>query len=328
MTSSVQDTDGPQPTDRPLAQTAVKARSDDTAPSRDESAAPSLLAYPATYALIAVNVLVYLLMVRVGPLPELLRAHIMGPGRTGFPALHQASGWVLDLLTAPFSERELTTFGACIPDGVLFYGQWWRLITSIFVHVTLLHLLLNMWCLWNLGLFGEPLLGKPGLVAVYLLTGLAGMLQSVLTSLFTGHLGVIVAGASGAVFGIAGILIVLLSNRKLAAPWEELRSLRRQVAFFALANLLLGGLPDLLLRVFPGFLQWLHLEAGALPSVDNGAHLGGLLCGLALGLPLFPRMTSGRSTYRARQAIVFGTAALMLCLLSYAVAVFAHSLAG
>ncbi len=282
------------------------------------AAPPSLLGYPATYLLIGINVAVYLVMFRFGPLPEVLRSH-------GFTGGHPA-GWMAQIFTAPFGERVLTYFGGCTPDRVLADGQWWRLVTSIFVHVTLLHLLLNMWCLWNLGLFGEPLLGKPGLIAVYLLTGTAGMLQSVLLSLLSGHLGVVVAGASGAVFGIAGILIILLSNRKLAAPWAELRSLRRQVIFFALANLLLGVLPDLLPRLFPGLFRMLHLDPGSLPSIDNSAHLGGFFCGLALGLSLYPRLTSGRSSYRARQVLVFCSAGLLLLLLSYAVASFARSL--
>ncbi len=292
--------------------------------SHEVAAPPSLLSYPATYVLIGINFAVYLAMLRFGPFPDAFRGHHWTAAPHGVGSV---AGWFAQLFTAPYPERVLTYFGACTPDQVLANGQWWRLVTSIFVHVTLLHLLLNMWCLWNLGLFGEPLLGKSGLIAVYLLTGAAGMLQSVMVSLVSGHLGVVVAGASGAVFGIAGILIILLSNRKLAAPWDELRSLRRQVIFFALANLLLGGLPDLIPRFFPGLFGLLHLDPAALPSIDNGAHLGGFLCGLALGVPLFPRMTSGRSSYRVRQALVFCSAALLLSLLSYAVAAFARSLA-
>ena len=289
---------------------------------------PSLLAYPATYLLLSLNLAVYLSMVRFGPLPALLHTH---PWSTMPFAARTVGGntigaWIARLFTEPFREQVLLGFGACSPDRVVLLGQWWRLITSIFVHVTLLHLLLNMWCLWNLGLFGEPLLGKPGLVAVYVLTGAAGMLQSLLLSLFTGDVRVVVAGASGAIFGLAGILIVLLSNRRLAAPWEELRNLRWQVVFFAAANLLLGGLPDLVSRVSPGFLRLFHAQHLALPNIDNGAHIGGFLCGLALGLPLLPRMTSGRSSYRARQVLVFSSAALVLILVSYAIASFARAL--
>ena len=269
---------------------------------------PSLLEYPATYLLIGINLLVFAAMFRFGPVPDLLRQHAYG-----------------SILTASYNSNVLVYFGSSTPIRILAYGEWWRLLSSTFVHVTALHLLLNMWCLWNLGLFGEPLLGRPGLVAVYLLTGAAGMLQSLAMSLMTGQLLNVVAGASGAIFGIAGILIVLLSNRKLALPWEELRSLRRQVIFFALANLAIGMAPGLLPGFSPQHLRLMHLTPGMLPQIDNSAHIGGFLCGLALGLPLFPRMTSGRSSYRARQVLVFAAAAVLLCLVGHALGSFARS---
>ena len=60
------------------------------------------------------------------------------------------------------------------------HGQWWRLLTATFVHVGLLHIATNMWCLWNLGLLGEPLLGPAGLIGVYLITGGLGNVGLVL----------------------------------------------------------------------------------------------------------------------------------------------------
>ena len=278
---------------------------------------PSLLDYHATYFLIAINFAVYLCMSLPGHGLPLLH-HVSISATRPYVEPRQLLALVTGMLTEPFSQRQLISFGSCVPDPVLRSGQWWRLVSSIFVHVTLLHLLLNMWCLWNLGVFGERLLGKPGLIAVYVLTGAAGMLQSVLLSVVTGQREEIIAGASGAVFGLAGILIILLSNRQLAAPWKELRSLRRQVVFFALANLALGALPGLLPRLAPGLVRAMHVDPETLPNIDNSAHLGGLLCGVLLGVGLFPRMTSGRSTYRARQAIVFSSAALLLALVSYA----------
>jgi rhomboid protease GluP len=176
----------------PLVTPGEATPSSDLRSARRRSAEPSWFAYPATYVLIGINVLVFLAMVPFGPVPGLLRQHAFGA-----------------VLTAEFAPNVLVHFGASTPDRILLYGEWWRLVTSIFVHVTLLHIALNMWCLWNLGLFGEPLLGRPGLVAVYLLTGAAGMLQSLAISVFSRQLDV-VAGASGAIFGIAGILIVLL----------------------------------------------------------------------------------------------------------------------
>ena len=214
---------------------------------------------------------------------------------------------------APFDRATLVRFGGTASDLVQ-RGEWWRLVTGTFVHLTILHITLNLWCLWNLGLFGEPLLGKRGLVVVYLLTGTTGMMFSYTTNLLSGQIDSLVVGASGAVFGIAGILIVLLSNRGLRVPWEELRSLRRQVIFFAVANLVIGMTPQILGMASAGQLKLLHLDLNMLPRIDNTAHVGGFLSGLALGLPLFPRMTRGRESYRARQRVTFAFATLLLCL--------------
>lgn len=267
-------------------------------PRRAERSVP-LWNYPATYLLMGLNFAVFAAMFRSGPFLELVRQHAW-------------SG----LLTASFDVDTLVRFGATA-SPLIQQGQWWRLVTGTFVHVTVLHIVLNMWCLWNLGLLGEPLLGRRGLVAVYLLTGTAGMMLSYGWSLFSGQVA-LVAGASGAVFGIAGILIVLLSNRRLSLPWEELRGLRRQVIFFAVANLAIGMTPQMmgLASVHP--LRAMHLDLSSLPRIDNTAHMGGFLSGLALGLPLFPRMASGRSSYRERQRVTFVLAALLLCLVWYA----------
>jgi len=268
----------------------------------DKDKPPSLLGYPATYLLIGINLLVFAVMFRYSPAVPLIREH---------------AGW--GILTAPFDVSTLLHFGGSDSALILQQNEWWRLITATFVHVTILHLALNMWCLWNLGLFGEPLLGRPGLVAVYLLTGTSGMMLSLTWSVVSRQ-DTLVAGASGAVFGVAGILIVLLSNRKLAAPWRELRSLRRSVIWFAALNLAIGILPQFLPAFSPAQLAKVHLAPDSLPRIDNTAHLGGFLSGLALGFPLFPRMTSGKSSYRARQGLVFAVAALLLCLFGYGLA--------
>jgi rhomboid protease GluP len=260
----------------------------------------SLWSYPATYLLMGVNLAVFVVMFRSGPVPGLIHQHAW-PG----------------ILTAGFDRDTLERFGGSAA-GLIQQGEWWRLVTGTFVHLNVLHIALNMWCLWNLGLFGEPLLGKRGMVAVYLLTGTAGMMLSYAWSVY--HLqDAMVVGASGAVFGIAGILIVLLSNRKLSVPWNELRGLRRQVIFFAVANLAIGMTPRVLMLA-SAQLQRIHVDPASLPRIDNTAHLGGFLSGLALGLPLFPRMLSGRASYRARQRWTFALAALVLCLVAYALA--------
>ncbi len=233
---------------------------------------------PATYILLGINIAVFAAMLLRGVSP-----------------------------TSPTPDQ-LVHFGANATDLVL-SGQWYRLLTATFVHVGIVHLATNMWCLYNLGLLGEPLLGKWGLIATYIVTGIAGNLLSLAVNVFlflvtrTPDLSV-GAGASGAVFGIAGILIVLLSNQKLPIPLGELQRLRRSVIQFAGLNLIIG-----LGTIFIPLVR-----------IDNMAHIGGFLSGLALGPPLVPRMTSGRRRYLQRQKITFSIAFFGLVLFAYWIA--------
>jgi rhomboid protease GluP len=241
---------------------------------------------PGTYFLLAVNVAVFLWMVFHGVSPK-------------DPTIDQ-----------------LQHFGANKADLVLLHGQWYRLVTAIFVHIGIIHIATNMWCLWNLGLLGEPLLGPMGLIATYVLAGVAGNMLSITIDVAKAHffrgatlesVSVTGAGASGAVFGIAGILIVLLSNHKLPIPWRELMRLRKSVIQFAGINLVIG------------------IGTFVLPSpvkIDNSAHIGGFLSGLALGPGLISAMTLGRVRYLGRQKIVFASAAFVLSLYGYWIANF------
>jgi rhomboid protease GluP len=142
---------------------------------------------------------------------------------------------------------QLMHWGANNAGSVLINGEWWRIVTAMFVHVGILHLATNMWCLWNLGLLAEPLLGSSGVLAVYILTGAAGNLLSTFVNWLTpfrdaagGISFPAGAGASGAVFGIAGALIILLKSRRLPVPPLELKKLRKSVIYFAALNLVLG----------------------------------------------------------------------------------------
>jgi rhomboid protease GluP len=227
---------------------------------------------PATYVLLGINGLVFLLMCLSGASP-----------------------------TAP-SPGQLLRWGADYGPFVLVLGQWWRLVSAMFVHIGIIHLATNMWCLWNLGLLGEPLVGAWGLFAAYLLTGIGGNLLSV--ALHPGlpgtSEGIVGAGASGAVFGLAGVLIVLLKSKLLPLPEFELKRLRRSVIWFAVLNFVLGA----------G--TWVAHTA---LRIDNMAHLGGFLTGLALAMPMVPKIGVYPERFRRRRNIAVGGIALGLLLL-------------
>jgi rhomboid protease GluP len=267
---------------------------------------PSLLDAPATYLLLFINVLWFAAMWKSAPGTYSADWHV-----------HR----YLAIFTESFQFNVLDFWGGCDALRVLNDHQWIRVVTATFMHLNPLHLLVNMWCLWNLGLLGEPLLGRRGLISVYVLTGAAGNLCSLAFDTFMRRDGMVV-GASGAIFGIAGILIVLLSNRKLSLPWDELRALRRSVVQFAFLNLLIGLAPQVLLPILSRSIQHLPADVLLLAHIDNMAHLGGLACGLLMGLPLFPRMLVGRAGYRERQRITFAGTGFLLLLFAYSIAKF------
>lgn len=202
--------------------------------------------------------------------------------------------------------RQLRHWGANNGTLVLHYGQWWRLVTAMFVHVGIIHIATNLWCLWNLGLLAEPLMGPAGLFAAYLLTGFAGNLLSVAVNpgVPGGPGSVVGAGASGAVFGLAGVLIVLLKSPLLPLPKLELKRLRRSVIYFALLNLGIG----------------LYTAVGPSPiRIDNMAHLGGFLSGLAFGLPLVPKLGAAKELFERRRHLAIWGGSFLLALLAVAV---------
>ena len=136
-------------------------------------------------------------------------------------------------------------------------GQWWRLLTYMFIHGGLLHIAFNMWCLWNLGRLGEAVYGHWTFGAVYIVTGLAAGLNSL-----AWHFAVPSVGASGAIFGIAGALIASFYLGEFSLPRAAMSGMLRSVVAFVGYNLFFGA---------------------AIANTDNAAHIGGLLMGLLLG---------------------------------------------
>ncbi len=241
---------------------------------------------PATYTLVGINCAVYFFTLLLS---------------------HSAAG--------PTFEDNFSYGLLCNGAYVVGMGQWWRLVTSIFVHFGWIHIATNMWCLWNLGLLGEPLLGEFGIIAAYVLTGVAGNLLSVtFNQRPPGPAGgVLSAGASGAVFGLAGVLLMLLRSPLLPIPAFELKKLRRSVWYFALLNFIIdGGL-------------WI---AHTSLQIDNMAHLGGFLSGLALGVPLVPRIGAPRPRFLRRRAFAVGVMTFLLLLIAWGLRAYYEAAAG
>lgn len=174
--------------------------------------------------------------------------------------------FLADAATRLLLERAiLVEWGASWAAPVL-AGQVWRLVTAMFLHGGVLHLLVNGWALFQLGGLVEVLFGSRRLAAAYFVSGVAGSVASVAWDVISGS-DVPSVGASGAIFGLLGFLIAfLLRHRDRLRP--EARSLLLQLLFWAAIN------------IFFGFTA---------PMIDNAAHLGGLVAGLAIGAAVRPR---------------------------------------
>ncbi len=131
---------------------------------------------------------------------------------------------------------------------VLKYGWWWQLITSMFIHRSIMHFLFNMFWLWLLGVQYERMFGGESLIFTYVLSGLAGNILTLLLS----PLNVVSLGASGAIFGIFGVLLLF----QAIVSGKILQSLAYGFIIFII-NI--------------GF------------NVNIWAHLGGMLCGAIIG---------------------------------------------
>lgn len=157
------------------------------------------------------------------------------------------------------TTEQLIRWGADSGQHVILEHQWWRIVTSAFVHIGVVHLMMNMWALWVLGTLAEAVLGTYLYLGVYFACAVAGSLASLYWNPFA-----ISAGASGAIMGILGAMLSVLKFAHLPVPKEVLRSTTR--------SLVQGAA--------------LTLAIGILPLVDNASHVGGLVCGLFTGVIL------------------------------------------
>jgi len=149
--------------------------------------------------------------------------------------------------------------------------QPWRVLTSNYVHIGIIHILFNMWCLWSLGALAERVFDHWTYFLVYTASGVAGSVASLWW-----HPEVVGAGASGAIFGMAGAVLAVLYFGHLSISREALKPTLNSLLAFVGYNLFFG------LR----------------PGVDNSAHLGGLAAGLFLGFVIARGVTSREELMR------------------------------
>jgi membrane associated rhomboid family serine protease len=212
---------------------------------------------PITTTLVGMNVAVYVAMVLTGVSPVA-------------PAIPQLLKWGANY-------------------GPLSLGpEPWRILASNYVHGGIIHIALNMWCLWNLGFLGERVFDPWTYVLTYTFCGLAGSLASLWW-----HPATVGVGASGAIFGLAGALIAALYLGHLPISKQAIQGTLKSLLLFAGYNLFFGA---------------------AIRGIDNSAHIGGLLAGLALGAVLAKHLTAPaevRDRWR-RGAFVVGAVVLVL----------------
>jgi membrane associated rhomboid family serine protease/Flp pilus assembly protein TadD len=216
--------------------------------------------------------------------------------RVGIPAPGQASVAPSFLITAgliglnvimflimvlrgvsPFapSAQQMIAFGADFGPLTL-NGQWWRLVSSMFVHFGIVHIGLNMWCLWNLGRAAEQLMGRASYLLAYFVSGIFSSIASV----YWHPMGAS-AGASGAIFGMAGVLVSYVY-------------LKKTPSHIKINSKMLGSLGT--------FIAY-NLAFGALPGISNAAHIGGLVMGLVVGAVL-PAAGASEAARRTRVSLV------------------------
>jgi len=202
-----------------------------------------------------------------------------------FTLMWQTSGMPFSFL-APLPDTVLIPFGAKLNYFIRAEHQWWRFVTPMFLHVNVLHLLVNMYSLWIVGPYVEKLYGSAKFVFFWVLTGVAGVVASYLTVRPVMSIGPLArfifkstdapsAGASGALFGLVGVLFVFGIKFRHELPEGFKRAFGT------------GLLPMIMLNLFIGYV--------GRGFIDNAAHLGGMLSGAMLALVVDYRRPGERS---------------------------------
>lgn len=238
---------------------------------------------------------------------------------------------VVLILSAIYGTEKIFNFLALTPALVLSGSHLWTLLTSMFVHASFFHLFANMFSLFFVGMFLEKIIGKKRFFWLYLLSGIVGGVFFVAWAILFGDIAMPGVGASGAIFGLLGVLAVLV-------PYSKIYMIVGPLILIIVDVLLQGILPVSVLPTIEIFINilmivmiislfsfnssfrklslpvelpmWLLPIVAIVPltilgffvemPIGNSAHLGGLVAGLIYGFYLrkkFPNKTKRLERY-------------------------------
>jgi len=178
-------------------------------------------------------------------------------------AINAAIFLLMELSGGSTDTRVLIEFGAVSGQLVLVSGEYWRLLTSNFIHIGFMHLLFNTAFLIIMATRAERYFGHVKFAIIYIISGVLSGVSSIIIN----NEWVVSAGASGALFGVIGALVAFTVLRRQQIENLNIRSLVTLIV----VNVVLG----FAINQFPGG-----------PNIGNAAHIGGLVAGLGLGYVL------------------------------------------
>lgn len=203
-----------------------------------------------TYILIAINVIIFAIMVS---------------NEAGIMATSPAIAF---------------TWGANFPPETI-DNQWWRLITSAFIHYGIIHLLVNMATLYQAGEFVERVYGRTEFIVIYIFSAIFGGFGTLLF-----NTNAVSAGASGAIFGLIGAEIIYFLINHKEIPSEFYKKYFLNLSIFIGYNLFYGITHS---------------------TIDNWAHLGGALGGMIVVSPILVRSLFKEVSYKSRYLKIFAS---------------------
>jgi rhomboid protease GluP len=219
-------------------------------------------ATPVTYSILIFNLIIYFLISFV------------------------SSGDIIKNLLGGSDQWTLIAFGAKVNE-LIEAGEWFRFVTPIFIHIGLLHIATNSYALWVIGPLVERLYGSARYLLIYLLSGIGGVIGSFIWQEMMNRPAGVSAGASGAIFGLFGLLAVFGYRYRSEMPPNFLTAIKSSV------------LPVILINLFIGF---------SLQFIDNAAHVGGLISGAILAF-LIPYLAPG-----SKRVTRFGLTVISICI--------------